>query len=276
MTRPSRTDRTEVEASKIELHPERSEQADVILADLESLEDFEAELDDLSAASEWSVSLWLEPPTTLSLADAAYGLGRAVRAHRPRRVRVWVRPGRPADRVRSILRQSQRAPVRFQRGAVAIEIHPRGVTELDGDVVVNASNTSLRLGAGVSGALARAAGPALQSAMSAQAPIPLDGFAETPSFDHGRVQSILHVPTANGDAKVVGTAYRNVLRVSLARGYRRVVLPSLGTGTGGLSAEAGAQLLASEIAALPADSSLELRIAALDADIFDAFSNALG
>ena len=89
-------------------------------------------------------------------------------------------PARTDAVVRIALEHGLRAPKYCRQGHVGIQIFPVGLTEIEADMAVNASNTHLHLGGGVSGALRQAAGPLLQQAMSELAPIAVDGYAETP------------------------------------------------------------------------------------------------
>lgn len=75
---------------------------------------------------------------------------------------------------------------------------------------------TMKLGSGVSGVLARAAGPRLQQAMSVYGSLEPDGIVETSSFGHTLVSRVLLcVLSAVGIEAVVRAGYRNVLRVAI-------------------------------------------------------------
>ncbi len=89
-----------------------------------------------------------------------------------------------------------------------------------------------------------------------------------------RVRWILHAATASGEADVVARALRDSLAHCTWLELRTLVVPALGTGTGGLPlarcAEAFREVLAAHTAALP----LVVRIALSSASDHAAFVRA--
>ena len=150
------------------------------------------------------------------------------------RLRVEV----PSDRARAHLARrapgGEAAPRRFDVGGVEVALLQGDITQVFTDAVVNASNSQLRLGGGVSGALKRAAGPRLQAAMSAAAPIGPGQVVLTPAFDLPRTDRVLHVATASGRQADVEAAMRGLMDACVEHRLRSIALPALGCGTGGL------------------------------------------
>lgn len=139
---------------------------------------------------------------------------------------------------------AQREPKRFSLGECEVHLALMDLLEVHAEAIVNASSTTLRLGGGVSGAIRAAVKEpqALQAAMYAQAPIAEGALVSTPGFGLPGVSTILHVATAQGDAKVVLTALQNILRACAALKLSSVAIPALGCGTGGLSVQRFAEL----------------------------------
>ena len=123
-------------------------------------------------------------------------------------------------------------------GGAMVQLRTGDIIAIAADAVVNASNTQLRLGAGVSAALRRACGPALQAEMSALAPIEPGGLAVTSAHELMTTSRILHVATASGEVEVIRRALANVLLYGSEHALDTVAIPALGMGTGGLSREA--------------------------------------
>jgi O-acetyl-ADP-ribose deacetylase (regulator of RNase III) len=104
------------------------------------------------------------------------------------------------------------------------------------NAIVKASNTLLKLGAGVSGAIATATRPGLQEEMCAMAQ--KRNLAEGDAVITGSFGLpclyIIHAATARGSANAVQTALRNVFRICNEENLSSVAIPALGTGTGAL------------------------------------------
>lgn len=130
-------------------------------------------------------------------------------------------------------------------GECALELTVGDIVESNTDVLVNASNTRLELGSGVSGALRRAAGPRLQEAMTRLGPIEAGDVAMTGSFRLGAVGAILHAATVSGTDGVVQQALNRCLEIAADNGFRSITVPGLGTGVGGMRRDRFGQILAS-------------------------------
>ena len=108
------------------------------------------------------------------------------------------------------------------------------------DAIINASNTRLRLGSGVSGAIRRAAGPGLQNDMlNRRWP---EGLLSSPALMDSVYRKILHVATASGHL-----TYRPACSAILDRACQlkldHIAIPAIGAGVGTMPAATCAQLL---------------------------------
>ena len=154
------------------------------------------------------------------------------------------------------------------------------ITRTLADGIVNASNTQLHLGSGVSGAIKRAVRDpeGLQAAMSALAPIANGQVVHTRSFGLGMAPLILHAATATGRSDAIKAAYQGSLRVASELGLGVLAIPALGTGTGALSMVECARLCAEALASHEASTHPHTLILVLYNDPVGAqhFVDALG
>ena len=138
----------------------------------------------------------------------------------------------------------------FQIGRVRVVVIEGDITAVGADAVVNASNTSLRLGGGVSGALRQVCGPGLTAEMASIAhrhPLADGDAVVTGGHRLQTAHHIIHAASAAGDEETVRRSLRNVFRLSAEYKFANVALPALGTGTGGMRISVFAELLHSEI-----------------------------
>ncbi|RPH52421.1 MAG: hypothetical protein EHM85_02875 [Desulfobacteraceae bacterium] len=120
------------------------------------------------------------------------------------------------------------------------------ISEVEADAIVNASNTRLVLGAGVSGAISAKAGASLQTEMSAIAArkTPKAGDAViTSSHSLAKCRYIIHAATVEGSPETVSMAVQNCLAICMEKRIACIAFPALGTGTGGLGIEVCAKVM---------------------------------
>ena len=121
------------------------------------------------------------------------------------------------------------------------------IVELDTDVIVNAANEELVRGAGVCGAIFRAAGPELDEACSEVAPCPT-GDARLTSGFNARAKWIVHAvgPVWRGgmknEAQLLSSAYANALKIAAGVDARSIAFPAISTGIYGYPREAAARI----------------------------------
>ena len=110
------------------------------------------------------------------------------------------------------------------------------ITTLDVDAIVNAANSSLAGGAGVDGAIHRAAGPELTAAAVRFAPCPAGDAVITPGFNL-RARFVIHAvgPIWHGGAQreteTLRRVYERCFELALAeRRIRSIAFPAISTG----------------------------------------------
>jgi O-acetyl-ADP-ribose deacetylase (regulator of RNase III) len=140
------------------------------------------------------------------------------------------------------------------------------ITKYDGDAIVNAANSHLRLGAGVAGAIRRAGGAAIQQECDRLGPIRVGEAALTSAGDLP-ARWVIHA-AAMGDEPVSARSIREStlasLRLAKEHGARRIAFPVLGTGVGGFDFREAAELMRDAVRASP-------DAAALDEVVFFGF-----
>jgi O-acetyl-ADP-ribose deacetylase len=138
-------------------------------------------------------------------------------------------------------------------GATDVRVWQGDITALTVDAIVNAANNEGWLGAGVAGAIRRAAGDEVEREAVAKAPWPVGDTVRTgPGRLAGRgVKAILHAaamaPGRPASVEAVGSATAAALRLVAAEGLASVALPALGTGVGGVEQGAAAAAMATAV-----------------------------
>jgi O-acetyl-ADP-ribose deacetylase len=149
--------------------------------------------------------------------------------------------------------------MRLPRAVVAtreramIKVLQGDITGYDGDAVVNAANNHLQLGAGVAGAIRRAAGPAVQAEcdryVAAHGAIRV-GEAVATGAGEMAAKWVIHA-AAMGDEPATARSIREATAAALARardlGARRVAFPVLGSGVAGFPFARAARLVLGEL-----------------------------
>src|SRR5688572_29761769 len=118
------------------------------------------------------------------------------------------------------------------------------------DAIVNSVNNDLLLGGGVSGAISRVAGPAVQEECHRIGTVPL-GTAVVTAAGNLAAKWIIHAAVNPlglwADAKSVRSAVRNVLAKAKELGAKRLAFPAIGTGAGGFPIERCVDILVEEV-----------------------------
>jgi O-acetyl-ADP-ribose deacetylase (regulator of RNase III) len=121
------------------------------------------------------------------------------------------------------------------------------ITTLGVDAIVNAANTRLEPGGGVSGAIHHAAGPELAVACARVAPCPTGEARITPGFAL-RARYVIHAvgPVwhggAHGEPELLASAYRASLAIARSKGLETIAFPAISTGVYGYPLEAAAAI----------------------------------
>jgi len=140
------------------------------------------------------------------------------------------------------------------------------------DALVNAANTSLRMGSGVAGALKRAADSGIDDEAAAKGPVALGGVATTDAYalDADYVVHAAAMP-AGGESTAgsIRDATGNALAEADALDCESVVLPALGCGIAGFDFDEGVRIICEELAAFEPESLVDVRLIAYDDGEFE-------
>lgn len=140
------------------------------------------------------------------------------------------------------------------------------------DALVNAANTSLRMGSGVAGALKRAAGSGIDDEAVAKGPVDLGGVATTDAYALD-AEYVIHAAAmpAGGQstAESIRDATRNTLAEADALDCESLVLPALGCGIAGFDFDEGVRIICEELVAFEPDSLADVSLIAYDDDEFE-------
>jgi O-acetyl-ADP-ribose deacetylase (regulator of RNase III) len=124
------------------------------------------------------------------------------------------------------------------------------LTTVDAEAIVNSANNDLVMGGGVSGAIRRVAGQAVQDECHKIGTVPL-GTAVVTSGGLLKAQWIIHAAVNPlgmwADAKSVRNATRAALKRADEKQVKRLAFPALGTGAGALAVERCADILIEEV-----------------------------
>lgn len=130
-----------------------------------------------------------------------------------------------------------------------IEVVLGDITDENVDAIVNAANSSLRGGAGVDGAIHRAAGPRLADAGARLAPCEAGDAKVTPAFGlEPRIKHVIHTVGPvwhggqRGEPETLASCYRRSLAVADELGASTVAFPSISTGLYGYPADQAARI----------------------------------
>jgi O-acetyl-ADP-ribose deacetylase (regulator of RNase III) len=131
-----------------------------------------------------------------------------------------------------------------------IEVLDTDITTLEVDAIANAANTRLLHGGGVAGAIARAAGEALERESRERAPIGLGDAVET-TAGHLPSRWVIHAATMElggpTSADIIRRATAATLWKAEELGARSLALVAFGTGVGGFPIEDAADIEVDEV-----------------------------
>ncbi len=126
-----------------------------------------------------------------------------------------------------------------------IELWNGDICDLEVDAIVNPANVSLWMSTGVSGAIKRAGGDAIEFAAVRQAPVPLGDSIVTVSGTLA-ADAVIHAVSLDRERRTSGPVIEAAVRSAMARareiGARSVAFPALGTGVGGFPLEESARV----------------------------------
>jgi O-acetyl-ADP-ribose deacetylase (regulator of RNase III) len=150
------------------------------------------------------------------------------------------------------------------------------IAQQSADVLVNAANTSLRMGSGVAGALKDAAGAQLDEEAIAKGPIDLGAVAVTDAYDLD-AEWVVHAAAmpAGGQATAasIREATRNTLVTADELGAKSLVLPALGCGIAGFDLADGARIICEVIAAYEPETLADVRLIAYSDEDYETMAS---
>jgi O-acetyl-ADP-ribose deacetylase (regulator of RNase III) len=127
-----------------------------------------------------------------------------------------------------------------------LEVLDGDITRLDVDVIANAANDALWMGAGVAGAIKRAGGDEIEAEALAKGPIAV-GDAVATGAGSLKARWVVHGAVMGQDLRtsteLVERTTRRCLEVADELGARSLALPAFGTGVGGLPVEDAARVM---------------------------------
>jgi O-acetyl-ADP-ribose deacetylase (regulator of RNase III) len=141
----------------------------------------------------------------------------------------------------------------FQVGKAVVQIIRGDITEIEADAIVNAANSSLMGGGGVDGAIHRKGGPKIleecKRIRQTEWPDGLPtGKAVITSGGNLKAKHVIHTvgPVWLGgfhvEAELLKQAYRNSVKLALARGLKVIAFPSISTGAYGYPIEEASRI----------------------------------
>jgi O-acetyl-ADP-ribose deacetylase (regulator of RNase III) len=126
------------------------------------------------------------------------------------------------------------AEMRFKVNRSIVELVEGDIVDQGVDAIVNAANSSLLGGAGVDGAIHRAAGPELKEECGRIGGCPT-GEARITKGYRLKARYVIHAvgPVYQGrpqDAELLASAYRSSLQLASQHGIKAIAFPSISTG----------------------------------------------
>jgi O-acetyl-ADP-ribose deacetylase len=129
---------------------------------------------------------------------------------------------------------------------IVIEIRRGDITDCEADILVNAANTSLWMGAGVAGALKMKGGTSIETEAVAKGPI-LPGWAVETGAGNLKARFVIHAAVMGTDfktnAKYIELAQWNAFALAEKLAMSSIAFPALGTGVGAFPITECAQLM---------------------------------
>ncbi|MFC7077615.1 macro domain-containing protein [Haloarcula halophila] len=152
------------------------------------------------------------------------------------------------------------------------EVIQGDIAQQSADALVNAANTSLRMGSGVAGALKRAAGSGLPDEAVAKGPVDLGGVATTDAYDLDAdyvVHAAAMPPGGQSTARSIRDATRNALAEADALSCESLVLPAIGCGIAGFDFEDGVRIICDVVDGFEPASLTDVRLIAYSDDDYE-------
>jgi O-acetyl-ADP-ribose deacetylase len=154
----------------------------------------------------------------------------------------------PAGNAREEEPAANRLVVQMER--TQLELVEGDITDLDVDVIVNAANEQLQLGAGVAGAIRAKGGPSIQEECNRIGGTPV-GTAVMTGAGNLKAKQVIHAVgprMGQGDEdKRLAAAVRSALALADRHSMKSIALPAISTGVFGFPIERAARIMLTEI-----------------------------
>ena len=145
---------------------------------------------------------------------------------------------------------------------IKITIKKGDITGLDVDAIVNAANSYGYMGGGVAGAIKHKGGLEIETEAVSKAPIPI-GSAVITNPGSLKAKYVIHAPTMEQPASLIDVgnvteATRAALECADENGLKRIAIPGMGTGVGGVPKDKAAEAILGVIVNFEAESLEEI------------------
>jgi len=167
-------------------------------------------------------------------------------------------------------------------GSASLEIVQGDITKEETDAIVNAANSRLTPGGGVSGAIHRAAGPQLWKECKMLGGCKT-GEAKITRGYNLKARYVIHTvgPIYSGkreDAEMLSRCYENSLKLALEHGIKSISFPAISTGIYGYPMEEAARVAISTILKFMEENDvpIKVRMVLYDERAYEVHKKVLG
>src|SRR3954464_9763636 len=160
-----------------------------------------------------------------------------------------------------------------------IHLAKSDITLMAVDAVVNPANSLGIMGGGVSAALSRKGGPAIQKEAMSLAPIAV-GAAVVTNAGTLFAKQVIHAPTMEQPGMKIGVenvrrATRAALLAAARNNFETIAMPRMGTGVGGVPVDEAARAMVDELRAHKAPLPATVYLVGTNEMLLSAFDAAL-
>ncbi|MGE5418487.1 MAG: macro domain-containing protein [Accumulibacter sp.] len=218
------------------------DKTDFLLSDYKSFNEINTAFEKLMAmtkdGSELIIALLPPVRKTVSIPEAFKLIAR----HKDKDVnlKIYVSGQLVIDRLAKYLPNYEDVMSEYRLLGRKVVIKTGNITDPVAQAIVNASNTRLKLGTGISGAIKAQAGPGLQAELdqiSARTEMDNGSAVITGAHEMKGVKFIIHAASVEGSEDTIRKSIQNSLLLCSERSISSVAFPALGTGTGSMNME---------------------------------------
>jgi O-acetyl-ADP-ribose deacetylase len=142
--------------------------------------------------------------------------------------------------------------MRVKMGPASVAVERGDITDWDVDAIVNAANSTLAMGTGVSAAIKRKGGVLIEEEAIRQGPVEVGDAVMTPGGNLAATH-VIHAaamgPDLKTDPETIARTTRAVLALADKHRLTSIALPALGTGVGHVPPAAAAEAMLNAVAA---------------------------